>query len=48
MDLHGRNLLREADFTQEEFTSFIDLGARLRAEKRAGHRAASWPAGTSR
>ena len=36
MDLHGRNLLKEADFSQQEFLSLIDLGARLRADKRAG------------
>lgn len=36
VDLHGRSLLKEIDLTKEEFTFLIDLGARLRAEKRAG------------
>ena len=35
MDLHGRNFLKEADFTQEEFLSLIDLAQLLREEKRA-------------
>ena len=38
MDLHGRNFLRELDFTAEEFTYLIDLGSQLRADKRAGRR----------
>jgi len=33
MDLHGRNFLKEADFTQEEFLSLIDLAQLLREEK---------------
>jgi ornithine carbamoyltransferase len=37
MDLRGRNLLKEIDFTREEFLSLIDLAGRLRAEKRSGH-----------
>src|ERR1039458_9580380 len=37
MDLRGRNLLKEIDFTRAEFLSLIDLAGRLRAEKRAGH-----------
>jgi len=37
MDLHGRSLLKEIDFTAAEFRYLIDLGARLRADKRAGH-----------
>jgi ornithine carbamoyltransferase len=37
MNLHGRNLLKEIDFTAAEFRYLIDLGARLRADKRAGH-----------
>ena len=36
IDLHGRNLLKEIDFTPEEFLYLVDLGGRLRAEKRAG------------
>jgi len=36
MDLRGRNLLKEIDFTRAEFLSLIDLAGRLRAEKRAG------------
>ena len=35
IDLHGRNLLKEIDFTPEEFLHLVDLGGRLRAEKRA-------------
>ena len=55
MDLHGRNLLKEIDFSPEEFLYLVDLGGRLRAEKRAGRpgtgrpgtaaRPASQPAG---
>src|ERR1039457_6629950 len=37
MDLRGRNLLKEIDFTRAEFLSLIDLAGRRRAEKRAGH-----------
>ena len=36
IDLHGRNLLKEIDFTPEEFLYLVNLGGRLRAEKRAG------------
>ena len=36
MNLHGRNLLKEIDFSPEEFRYLVDLGGRLRAEKRAG------------
>jgi ornithine carbamoyltransferase len=36
IDLRGRNLLKEIDFTPEEFLYLVDLGGRLRAEKRAG------------
>ena len=36
-DLRGRSLLKEIDFTAPEFRYLIDLGARLRADKRAGH-----------
>ena len=39
MDLHGRNLLKELDFTAEEFTYLIDLGGQVRMDKRAGRRA---------
>ena len=38
MNLHGRSLLKEIDFTAEEFQYLIDLGARLRLEKRMGER----------
>ena len=38
MNLHGRSLLKEIDFTAEEFRYLIDLGARLRLEKRVGER----------
>ena len=37
MDLYGRNLLKEADLTAEEFGYLLDLAAQLRADKRAGH-----------
>ena len=37
MDLRGRSLLKEIDFSRAEFGFLIDLGGRLRAEKRAGH-----------
>jgi len=36
MDLRGRSLLKEIDFSAEEFLYLADLGGRLRAEKRAG------------
>jgi ornithine carbamoyltransferase len=36
MDLHGRNLLKEADFTKEEFLSIVSLAGQLRREKRSG------------
>ena len=35
MDLHGRNFLKESDFTREEFLALIDLAQLLRDEKRA-------------
>ncbi len=38
MNLHGRNLLKEIDFTAEEFRYLIDLGGQMRAEKHAGQR----------
>src|SRR6266568_1776248 len=38
IDLHGRSLLKEIDFSPDEFLYLVDLGARLRAEKRAGGR----------
>src|ERR1019366_6407162 len=37
MDLRGRNLLKEIDFTRAEFLSLIDLAGRPRAGERAGH-----------
>jgi len=36
MPLHGRNLLKEIDFTKDEFLSIIDLAEQLRVEKRSG------------
>ena len=39
MDLRGRSLLKEIDFSAEEFRYLVDLGGRLRADKRAGRRA---------
>ena len=36
MDLHGRSLLKEVDFTKEEFLYLVDLAGQLRQEKRAG------------
>ena len=38
MNLQGRNLLKEIDLTAEEFSYLVDLGARLRMEKRMGLR----------
>ena len=38
MDLRGRSLLKEIDFSAEEFLYLVDLGGRLRADKRAGRR----------
>ncbi|MGD0608147.1 MAG: ornithine carbamoyltransferase [Streptosporangiaceae bacterium] len=38
MNLHGRNLLKEIDFTAAEFGYLIDLGAQLRTEKHLGQR----------
>jgi ornithine carbamoyltransferase len=38
MDLRGRSLLKELDFTREELLFLLDLAARVRAEKRAGQR----------
>ncbi len=34
--LHGRSLLKEVDFTAQEFLSLVDLAAALRLEKRNG------------
>ena len=48
IDLRGRNLLKEIDFTPEEFLYLVNLADCLRAEKRLGHRAPGWPAATSR
>src|SRR5215470_7747361 len=39
MDLRGRSLLKEIDLSAEEFRYLVDLGGRLRADKRAGRRA---------
>jgi len=38
MNLNGRNLLKEIDFTAEEFRYLIDLGGQMRTEKHAGQR----------
>jgi ornithine carbamoyltransferase len=38
MELRGRNLLTETDFTREEFLYLVDLAGRLREEKRLGQR----------
>lgn len=38
MDLYGRSLLKEIDFTGEELLFMIHLAAHLRAERRAGQR----------
>ncbi len=38
MNLHGRNLLKEIDLTAGEFRYLVDLGDRLRMEKRMGLR----------
>jgi ornithine carbamoyltransferase len=40
MNLQGRNLLKEIDFTREEFLYLVNLAGRLRQEKRSGQRAA--------
>jgi ornithine carbamoyltransferase len=36
MDLNGRSLLKETDLSAEEFAFLVDLGGRLRADKRRG------------
>lgn len=36
MNLSGRNLLKEIDLTREEFLHLVELGARLRNDKRNG------------
>jgi ornithine carbamoyltransferase len=38
MSLHGRNLLKETDLTEQEFLYLIELAGRLRAQKRMGVR----------
>ena len=38
MDLHGRNMLKEIDFTREEFLFLVDLGDQLRRAKQLGIR----------
>jgi ornithine carbamoyltransferase len=40
MDLCGRSLLKETDFTREEFLYLVDLADRLREEKRRGQQPA--------
>src|SRR5665213_3956373 len=35
MDLQGRNLLKEVDFTKDEFLYLVDLAQELREEKRS-------------
>ena len=35
INLHGRSLLKEVDFTKEEFTYLVDLAAQLRDDKRS-------------
>ncbi len=37
MNLQGRNLLKEADFTKYEFLYLVDLAEELRREKRSGN-----------
>jgi hypothetical protein len=34
MDLHGRNLLKEIDFSPEEFLYLVDLGGRAASTSR--------------
>ena len=36
MDLQGRSLLKEVDFTKDEFLYLVDLAEQLRDEKRSG------------
>jgi ornithine carbamoyltransferase len=36
MDLHGRSLLKEIDFSKDEFLFIVDLAEKLRQEKRNG------------
>jgi ornithine carbamoyltransferase len=36
VNLKGRSFLKEVDFTKEEFCYLVDLGARLREQRRAG------------
>ena len=38
MNLHGRSLLKEIDFTAEEWLYLVDLGGQLRLEKHMGER----------
>lgn len=37
MDLHGRSLTKELDFTADEWRYLLDLAADLKAERRRGH-----------
>ena len=39
MNLHGRSLLKEADFTKEEFLSIVDLAGAAPRGEAVGHRA---------
>ena len=41
MDLRGRSLLKEIDFTKEELVYLVELARRMRKEKRAGAEPAS-------
>src|SRR6266568_173263 len=40
MDLHGRNLLKEIDLSQAEFSYLVDLAGQLRTDKHSGRRSA--------
>jgi len=48
VDLRGRSLLKKIDLSAGEYRYLIDLGARLRLERRMGERMHSWPTATSR
>ncbi len=47
MDLHGRSLLKDVDFTKEEFLFIIDLAEELRRDKHAGAERQRWWVATS-
>jgi ornithine carbamoyltransferase len=38
MNLHGRNLLKDTDLTKQEYLDLVELGGRLRLQKRMGVR----------